>query len=81
MSEQETVAVAKVEAEKLPRNLKLYIWRKRSRGFLVVLACNIKDARATAIADNPRLKNFVAGNDPEVVMNAKEGAVALVKQR
>ena len=60
--------------------LSIFIWRSRQRGFLVVPAHDLEEARAIATALQPNLNAFVT-REPEAVIAAQTGEVAYLKQR
>jgi hypothetical protein len=60
--------------------LTVFVWRSRSRGFLVVVAHDLEEARALATAQQANLNNFVM-RAPEAEIAAAVGEVAYLKQR
>lgn len=60
---------------------KVYVWRRRGRGFLVVLAKSVDEAREKALEQDGSFSSFVSGREPEAEGTARSGEVLYIKQR
>ncbi|MFA5462392.1 MAG: hypothetical protein WC274_09995 [Sulfurimonas sp.] len=60
---------------------RLYIWRSRERGVLVVLAKSVEDAREVVAEKAPTWERYARTHEPEATKMARSGELVQLRQR
>lgn len=60
---------------------RLYIWRSRARGLLIVTAKSLEDAHLVIAEKAPRWERYARTHDPQTAGMARAGEVITIAQR